>query len=106
MDDLSCPECGETEELSGTRSGDSIDVRCETCHHEWTRDLSPRCPSCGADELEEAVKAVLEKSRGSQLSIVGTQTVYLCKRCDADLVASYRTSRSPLMPDDLPATPK
>ncbi len=106
MDDLSCAECGEEDDLTGTRTDETIRVHCGTCGHEWVRDLAPRCPTCGDDELEEAVKAVVEKSRGSQLSIVGTQTVQLCKSCDAELVASYRTSRSPLMPDDLPTTPR
>jgi len=52
--------------------------------------------------MEGAVKAVVEKSRGSQLSIVATQVVYLCRSCDARVLASYRVGRSPLMPDQLP----
>jgi hypothetical protein len=52
--------------------------------------------------MEGAVKAVVEKSRGSQLSIVATQVVYLCRVCDERILASYRVGRSPLMPDQLP----
>ena len=106
MDDLDCAECGEDEQLTGTRANEHIDVRCESCGHQWRRDLRPRCEGCGGDRLEEAVRAVVEKSRGSQLSIVATQTVHLCKSCDAELIADYRTSRTPLMPDDLPTTPR
>jgi len=52
--------------------------------------------------MEGAIKAIVEKSRGSQLSIVATQVVYLCKVCDEQILASYRVGRSPLMPDQLP----
>ncbi len=52
--------------------------------------------------MEGAVKAMVEKSRGSQLSIVATSVIYLCRVCDEAILASYRVSRSPLMPDELP----
>jgi hypothetical protein len=54
--------------------------------------------------MEGAVKAVVEKSRGSQLSIVATQVVYLCRDCDETILASYKIGRSPLMPTELPTT--
>lgn len=101
--DLVCPACGEDEELLGERDGETIAIRCEACGAEWVRDLRPTCDGCGGSSMEAAVKAVLEKSRGTQLSIVGTQVVHLCRSCDAEVLASYRISRSPLMPDDLPA---
>ena len=50
-----------------------------------------------------AVKAVIEKGRGTQLSVVGTQVIHLCAVCDADVLRSYWDNRpNPLMPDDLP----
>ncbi|MCP3935342.1 MAG: hypothetical protein GY708_08220 [Actinomycetia bacterium] len=102
MSDIVCPACGEDEELDGEREGDVIAITCARCETTWHRDPSPRCPRCDSPDVEAAIKAVIEKSRGSQLSIVATQIVHLCRTCDAELLASYRISRSPLMPDQLP----
>ncbi|MGY9074934.1 MAG: hypothetical protein ACKVHU_18515 [Acidimicrobiales bacterium] len=104
MDDLVCPACGEAEELLGSRVGDLIHIVCESCSQEWDRDPSPRCPICDGDDLEAAIKAVVEKSRGSQLSIVATQVLHLCRQCDDAVLSVYRIGRTPLMPDELPTT--
>ena len=46
--------------------------------------------------------AIIEKSRGSQLSILGTRTTPLCWECDRDLIDAQRQSGTALMPDELP----
>jgi hypothetical protein len=47
--------------------------------------------------------AIVEKSRGTQLSIVGTRPVSLCTECDAAVLRHYHDHRpSPLMPSDIP----
>lgn len=47
--------------------------------------------------------AIVEKSRGTQLSVVGTRTVQLCSMCDDEMLAVYHRNRpNPLMPDQLP----
>jgi 5-methylcytosine-specific restriction endonuclease McrA len=104
VDELRCPACGETEDLLGRQNGEMIEVTCERCNQQWERDPNaiPTCDRCDGDDMEGAVKAVVEKSRGSQLSIVATQVVYLCRVCDERILASYRVGRSPLMPDQLP----
>ncbi len=67
------------------------------------RDLAPSCPTCGGRDLETVPLAILEKSRGTQLSIVGTRPVTLCYVCDADALATFHKNRpNPLMPDELP----
>ena len=106
MEVLSCPACGEEELLNGVPHADTIEVSCEPCGHKWYRDPQaiPNCDRCDGNDMEGAVKAVVEKSRGSQLSIVATQVVYLCRECDATILASYRIGRSPLMPSELPTT--
>ncbi|MDH3500621.1 MAG: hypothetical protein OEM97_10890 [Acidimicrobiia bacterium] len=49
------------------------------------------------------VKAVVEKGRGTQLSVVGTQVVHMCAECDATTVRRYFDNRpNPLMPNELP----
>ena len=104
MDELQCPACGETEDLVGTTKNDLIEVTCQLCDQKWERDPNavPECDRCGGSDMEGAIKAIVEKSRGSQLSIVATQVVYLCKVCDEKVLASYGVGRSPLMPDQLP----
>ncbi|NOX31764.1 MAG: hypothetical protein GXP35_17230 [Actinobacteria bacterium] len=104
MSDVECPQCSETEDLSGTTTNDGIQISCHACNTTWMRDLDPRCDRCNGKDVEAAVKAIVEKSRGSQLSIVATQTVYLCRSCDDKVLARYRVSRSPLMPDQLPTS--
>ena len=104
MTDLICPACGEDTNLDGERCDELIHITCESCGQEWDRDPSPRCDRCDGSDMEAAIKAVVEKSRGSQLSIVATQVVHLCRSCDETILARYRVGRSPLMPDELPTT--
>jgi 5-methylcytosine-specific restriction endonuclease McrA len=103
--EVTCPVCGEGERLSGRRSGDVIRLLCEECGTSWERDPSPRCKTCDGDDLQAVVKAVVEKGRGTQLSVVGTQIVHLCRSCDASVLERYNRNRpNPLMPDELPTT--
>ncbi len=49
------------------------------------------------------VQAVVEKGRGTQLSVVGTRVIHLCATCDHAVVRRYFDNRpNPLMPDELP----
>ena len=104
--DVRCPSCGEGESLRGARSEDRIDLECDACGHRWWRDLSPRCPKCGGD-MQTVPMAILERGRGTQLSVVGTRPVNLCSACDAPALARYHRNRpNPLMPDELPTLGK
>jgi predicted RNA-binding Zn-ribbon protein involved in translation (DUF1610 family) len=101
--ELACPQCGETEELRGSRREDAIDLICDTCGFQWQRSLAPKCPTCGGDDVETVPLAILEKSRGTQLSVVGTRPVTLCYACDAAALAKFHKNRpNPLMPDEIP----
>lgn len=102
-DDLTCPACGRDDDLSGERDGDLIHITCSACDLTWDRDLTPRCPSCGRQDVRGAAQAVWEKARGTQLSIVSVHTVYLCPDCDADKLARVRESNTPLPPVENPA---
>ena len=66
------------------------------------RDPRVRCPQCGSTDMYAAPVAVIEKSRGTQLSIVSTTAEHLCWRCDRDLIDQQRRSGTALMPDQLP----
>ena len=101
--DISCPMCGEAEDLRGTRDGSTIVMTCRECGHGWTRDLTPRCPTCQSTDVETVPLAILEKGRGTQLSVVGTRPIHLCYVCDAAALAAYHKNRpNPLMPGELP----
>ena len=101
--DIKCPDSGESENLLGTRSAESVSMRCEHCGAEWKRPLAKRCITCGGDDLQTVPLAIVEKSRGTQLSVVGTRPVHLCSLCDAEELRHYHAHRpNPLMPTDLP----
>ena len=100
---IACPSCAETEDLRGQAAGDVIRIECGRCGEVWERDPSPFCRTCGGRDVEPVPSAIIEKGRGTQLSVVGIRTVHLCRVCDADSLARYQRNRpNPLMPDDLP----
>lgn len=78
-------------------------MTCGSCNEKWDRTLAKACGTCGGDDLQAVPLAIVEKSRGTQLSVVGTRTVYLCSACDAGVLRHYHDHRpNPLMPTDLP----
>ena len=100
---VSCDSCGEPENLSGVRADDHINLTCGACGNHWVRPLNPVCPKCGGTDLQTVPLAIVEKSRGTQLSILGTRPVSLCTVCDSDTLRHYHDHRpSPLMPTDIP----
>lgn len=52
--------------------------------------------------MREAAQAVVEKSRGTQLSIQSFRQTWLCPTCDAEVYDKYKISNRPLPPDELP----
>lgn len=100
---IECPECGETEKLEGIRRSESIDLTCGACGTTWVRSLQKRCDRCGGADIQAVPLAIVERSRGTQLSILGTRPIDLCSRCDAERLRRYHANRpNPLMPDALP----
>ena len=100
---VSCPRCGEDENLDGRPDDDGIIViTCASCGLEWARDTTPTCGRCGGTDLRPAFEAVVEKSRGTQLSMQSARLVHLCPVCDAARLSDYQRTSSPLMPDELP----
>lgn len=104
--DLVCARCGEDDDLRGEQEGEIITITCQQCGLVWDRDLSPRCPTCGSTEVRPAFQSILEKSRGTQLSMQSVRLLYLCPDCDSDRLASYIRSNTALPPDELPVTPR
>jgi hypothetical protein len=100
--DIRCPSCGEQEELSGRRTGGEILLTCHTCGYDGPRVAPRRCPTCGGDDLVERPKAMVERSRGTQLSVVGYTTALLCRVCDADDLAAALAHGGAVLPKELP----
>lgn len=105
-DELVCARCGEDDRLRGEREGETITITCEACGLVWDRDLAPKCPTCGSVDVRPAFQSILDKSRGTQLSIQSMRLVHLCPVCDPEVLADYIKSNTPLPPDELPVTPK
>lgn len=101
--DIACPRCGEGDELHGERGDTAIEMTCDACGQRWTRSLRPTCQSCGSTDMQSVPLAIVEKGRGTQLSVVGTRPIELCSTCDEETLARYHRNRpNPLMPDELP----
>ena len=101
--DFACPDCGESAELTGERDDTGIVLTCGRCGHQWARTSGSVCDQCGSDDLQTVPLAIVERSRGTQLSVVGTRQITLCSVCDHDKLATYHAHRpNPLMPDNLP----
>lgn len=53
--------------------------------------------------MQQVPLAILEKGRGTQLSVVGTRPIQLCSVCDAETLRTYHQNRpNPLLPVDIP----
>lgn len=101
--DIACPACGEEDDLAGQRGDTEIRLTCGKCGQEWSRQLSPHCPKCGGADLQAVPVAIVEKSRGTQLSVVGIRTVEMCWVCDRETIRRWQDNRpNPLLPSELP----
>jgi hypothetical protein len=61
------------------------------------------CTECGGVEVRAVPLAIDQKSRGTQLSVVGIRIVHLCSICDAEDIERWQRNRpNPLLPNELP----
>jgi len=93
-----CPACGETECLHGRSTAAGTVLTCESCGHEWPRDDTPRCRTCGGTRVTTASRVVLAGGRATLESIVGRQLVPVCADCDRDVVRTYIDRGNPYRP--------
>lgn len=101
--EIECPVCGETEELIGRRHDDEITSTCGNCGQVWDRPTAPVCPTYDGSDLQAVPLAIVEKSRGTQLSVVGIRIVHLCNECDAEDIRRWQDNRpNLLLPGELP----
>lgn len=102
VQDIACI-CGETNALRGDRIDETIRLTCESCGYSWTRNPASLCGKCGSEDLQTVPLAIVEKGRGTQLSVVGVRSILLCSSCDKQRLREYHDHRpNPLMPGELP----
>jgi hypothetical protein len=77
-------------------------LTCERCGYDGPRVARRTCPTCGGDDVLDRPKALVERSRGTQLSVVGYTTVALCRTCDAGTLAAALAHGGAVMPEELP----
>ena len=100
--DVRCPQCGEQEKLSGRRVDGDILLTCHTCDYDGPRTAKRRCATCGGADVVERPRALVERSRGTQLSVVGYTTAVLCRSCDAGDLAAALAHGGAILPKELP----
>jgi hypothetical protein len=103
MADLSCTACREDSDLRGRRTDAGIRITCQSCGYEWDRDTSPRCATCGGEDIVPRPQTLTAFSRGTQLSVLGWRNVPLCAVCDRDEFMRSTRAGGPLAPDYRPA---
>lgn len=103
MPDLTCPACGETTNLRGTRTEEGIRITCQQCRYEWNRDTRPRCATCGGDDIVPRPQTLTAFSRGTQLSVLGWRNVPLCATCDGEELMRSTRAGGPLAAGYRPA---
>lgn len=100
---IECPVCGETDDLAGNPRDDHVTITCGTCGQAWDRPTTPVCSACDGSDLQAVPLAIVEKSRGTQLSVLGIRIVHLCNECEADDIRRWQDNRpNPLLPRELP----
>jgi Zn finger protein HypA/HybF involved in hydrogenase expression len=99
--EIICPRCESDESLRGRPLDDGlIELTCDACTISWKRDPRPTCPKCGGDDLYHLPQVILEKSRGTQMSVQGIHVEYGCWACDPPEV-KVRGGRTHHLPDRL-----
>jgi len=104
---VACPRCGETDDLRGEPVDGGVQVSCGACGYAWLRIPGASCDRCGGTDVWKGLRPLLERSRGTQLSITGTIDVTLCWKCDRRVLQNHmeRSGKSRIvMPDVLPTS--
>lgn len=84
MIEISCPNCQTDEHLRGSRQDPVIVITCEQCGLSWERPVAPYCSTCGSTDVVAHPVPLIERSRGTQLSITAMHIETLCRVCDGD----------------------
>jgi len=81
MAEISCPSCGERDDLAGEKRDEAIWITCGSCSTEWLRDPDV-CPSCAERSVADRRVPLFQKARGTQQSIIGYRITKECWACE------------------------
>jgi hypothetical protein len=96
---VTCPTCGEDEDLAGERQDDAIVLTCGTCGHRWDRDTRLACRLCGSEDVEGVPTSTLEEAgRAGVRTPSGIRLVYYCWACCGTDVTSSSPRPGPNPP--------
>lgn len=96
---VTCPACGEDEDLAGARDGAWIAITCGACGATWDRDTVPTCALCGSQDLQAVPTSTLqEKGRGDQWAPSGIRIAWYCWDCTGTDVTSSSAVPGPNPP--------
>ena len=69
--EIVCPWCGTDEHLHGRPGDGVIHLTCTACDLTWECITTPHCPTCGSLDIACVPEVLVERSRGTRLSITG-----------------------------------
>lgn len=96
---VTCPTCGEDDDLAGTRTADGITITCGRCGADWARDTTPTCALCGSTDLQAVPTSTLrEAGRGEQWAPSGVRIAWYCWDCTGHDVTSPAPTPGPNPP--------
>jgi ribosomal protein S27AE len=96
---VSCPRCGEDEDLTGTPHDETILLTCGACGASWDRDTRLVCGVCGSTDVEGIPTSTLEEAgRGDQRTPSGIRLVHYCWECRGNDVTSANPQPGPHPP--------
>ncbi|MCH1489208.1 MAG: hypothetical protein L7T83_02195 [Ilumatobacteraceae bacterium] len=93
--DISCPNCETDEHLFGARNDAVITITCSGCSLSWDRPAAPHCERCGSTDVVAHPVPLIERSRGTQMSITAMHVETRCRICDADELRERGTGHLP-----------
>jgi Zn ribbon nucleic-acid-binding protein len=93
--EILCPNCETDDHLTGHRDGDVIVITCSFCGLSWNRPAQPHCLRCGSTDVVAFPVPLVEKSRGTQMSITAMHVEFLCPTCDAERLRAPRRGHLP-----------
>lgn len=86
---VTCPSCGEDEDLEGHATTNGIGITCGACGATWDRDTTPSCSLCGSTDLQGVPTSTLrEAGRGEQWAPSGVRIAWFCWACSGHDVTS------------------
>lgn len=104
MPNVTCPGCGEDEDLRGQQTSGGITITCGRCGVTFERNTTPTCALCGSTDLQAVPTSTLrEAGRGDQWAPSGVRIAWYCWVCSGHDVTSPNPEPGPNPPPGDPS---